>query len=126
MFDLFDMFDIYQQAKIGEQAGLQANSDQRITQAREKTRDLEQRYERLRLVTIAMWQLLKEHTGLTDTDLRKFVEQVDLLDGKLDGKVSRVSGATNCTECGRRMLKSAVRCPWCGVKNLAGNAFHAT
>lgn len=98
----------------------------RITKAGEDVRLLEQRYERLRLLTLAMWQLLKEHTGLTDADLKQFVEKVDLLDGKADGKLSRTTGAMDCPKCSRRILKSATRCPWCGARNESGDAFHAT
>ena len=126
MIDLFDIFDIYQQGQIGQLHGLQANTDGRLTGTADKVRDLEHRYERLRLVTIAMWQLLKEHTALADSDLKRFIEKVDLLDGKLDGKVSRVSGATDCSSCSRRVLKSATVCAWCGEKLSAGNAFQST
>lgn len=126
MIDLFDIFDLYQQRKIGELAGLHANTSERLTKAGDNLRDLEQRHERLRLITIAMWQLLKEHTGLTDTDLKRFIEKVDLTDGKLDGKLAKQQGANDCSGCGRRILKSSTRCPWCGAQSTTGNAFLST
>jgi len=39
-------------------------------------KDLEQKHEQLKLVTLAMWQMLKSHTGLTDNDLKKFIREV--------------------------------------------------
>jgi len=126
MFDLIDIFDIYQHKKLGELGTLQSDSDRRITSSGDRLRDLEQRYERLHLVTIALWELLKNHTGLTDADLKRYIEKVDLSDGTQDGKLSRRKGAVDCPQCSRRVLKSATTCAWCGVKLDAGNPFEAT
>jgi hypothetical protein len=93
VIDLFDLFDIYQNAKIDKVSALQADSHQRLTGTQDRLRELEQRYERMKLVTAALWQLLKAHTGLTDADLKQYIEKVDLADGKLDGKIARKGGA---------------------------------
>lgn len=126
MVDIIDIFDVYQSAKIGELGSLQADSDRRITNAGDRVRDLEQRYERMRLVTTALWQLLKAHTGLTDADLKKYIEQVDLSDGVKDGKLTRNKGAMDCPHCSRRILQSAVICAWCGTKLKVGDPFRST
>ena len=126
MIDLLDIFDVYQQKKLGELGALQADSNRRLTNAGDRLADLERRQERMHLVVTALWQLLKAHTALTDADLKRFVEQVDLSDGKLDGKVARTAGAMDCPECARRILKSAVRCPWCGSKLRQGDPFAST
>ena len=89
-------------------------------------RELEQRYERMSLVTNALWQLLKAHTGLTDADLKKYIEKVDLADGVRDGKMARNKGAMDCPKCSRRVLKSATVCAWCGEKLTSGDPFHST
>jgi hypothetical protein len=123
---MIDLFDLYQQGQVGKLHGLQVHTDARLTGTADKVRDLEHRYERLRLITMAMWQLLKEHTSLTDADLKRFVEKVDLIDGKSDGRVSRSSGAMDCPKCSRRVLQSATVCVWCGGKLSAGNAFQST
>lgn len=126
MIDLFDVFDIYQQGKITSLGSLQADSSRRITDANERLKELETRHERMRLVMAALWQLLKSHTGMTDADLKKYIEQVDASDGVKDGKLSRAKGAMDCPECKRRILKSATVCAWCGTKLPIGDAFHAT
>jgi hypothetical protein len=123
---MIDLFDIYQQGKIGELSSLQADSNRRLTSADERLKALEMRYERMRLITMALWQLLKTHTGLTDTDLKAYVEKVDLADGKLDGKLNRTSSAMDCPKCARRILKSATVCPWCSARLQSGNPFEAT
>ena len=126
MIDFIDIFDVYQQGKIADLGSLQAATDRRVTNAGDKLRDLEQRYERMSLVTNALWQLLKAHTGLTDADLKKYIEKVDLADGVLDGKVARNKGAMDCPKCSRRVLKSATVCAWCGEKLTSGDPFHST
>jgi len=137
VIDFDDLFDLYteqadlaarvvQNENLGELSALQANTHRRLVDTGDRLRDLEQRYERMRLVTAALWQLLKDHTGLTDADLKKYIEKVDLSDGKLDGKISRRAGAIDCPHCGRRTLKTAVVCPWCSKRLSVGDPFEAT
>ncbi len=126
MLDFIDLFDLYQNTKIGEIGSLQADSNRRLTSTTDRLRELENRYERMRLVNAALWQLLKAHTGLTDADLKQYIEKVDLLDGKLDGKIDRKGGAIDCPSCKRRILKSAAVCPWCTSRVTTGNAFEGT
>lgn len=124
--DIIDIFDIYQEGKIAGLEALQANNSQRITSASDRLTDLEMRYERMRLVTNALWALLKEHTSLTDGDLKRFIEKVDMVDGRLDGKLSRTAGGMSCPKCRRKIRKSAVVCMWCGTKQESGDPFQAT
>ena len=76
-------------------------------------RELERRHEQLKLVTLAMWTLLKEHSGLTEGDLKKYIEKVDLMDGKLDGK-AHTKEKVHCGGCDRYILATALACPYCG------------
>jgi hypothetical protein len=126
MIDLIDIFDVYELGKLDGIGALQADTDRRVTGTGDKLRELEQRYERMSLVTNALWQLLKAHTGLTDADLKKYVEKVDLSDGVRDGKVARIRGAMDCPHCSRRVLKSATVCAWCSGKLTSGDPFHST
>src|SRR5262245_10772688 len=99
MIDILDVFDLYQQNKLGQLDTRQATSDRRLTQAGDRLQELEKRYERMHLLVAALWQLLKEHTALTDSDLKRFIEEVDRSDGKLDGKLTRKAGAMDCPRC---------------------------
>jgi hypothetical protein len=126
MIDFIDIFDVYQQGKMTGLGSLQADTDRRLTNTGDKLRELEQRYERMSLVTNALWQLLKAHTGLTDADLKKYIETVDLSDGIRDGKMARNKGAMDCPKCSRRVLKSATVCAWCGETLTSGDPFHST
>ena len=51
MIDFIDIFDVYQQGKIAGLGSLQADTDRRVTSTVDKLRNLEQRYERMSLVT---------------------------------------------------------------------------
>ena len=126
MIDFIDIFDVYQHGKITGVGALQADTDRRLTNTGDRLRDLEQRYERMALVTNPLWQLLKAHTGLTDSELKKCIEKVDLADGVRDGKMARSKGAVDCPHCSRRVLKSASVCAWCGGKVASGDPFHST
>ncbi|MDX3775484.1 hypothetical protein QE250_15305 [Chromatiaceae bacterium AAb-1] len=116
------IWNMFQHRQIGGlQDGLRNNleknkyQDNKITNTEARLRELERRHEQLKLVTMAMWTLLKEHSGLTESDLRKYVEKVDLMDGKADGRVN-TKEKCNCTGCGRTILTSSLACPYCGGK----------
>jgi hypothetical protein len=85
--------------------------------------ELEKRHEQLKLVTLALWRLLKERVGLNDTELRKYVTSTDLIDGALDGKVDLTNELVKCAKCGRRRLNTSIVCPFCGTRGATDNAF---
>ena len=115
LMDIIDIFDSHQQRIDGPESH-QLGTIRRSAGAVDRLGDLEMRFERMRLVTNALWHLLKQHTSLTDVDLKRFIDKVDLADGKLDGKMARAAVATDCPHCKRRIRKSAVVCMWCGAK----------
>ena len=127
MIDLLeDLFDIYEKEADHTGPGLAHGEDvnrRRLGDTAQRLRELEQRYERLKLVTAALWQVLKAHNGLADEDLKRYIAKVDLADGKLDGRMDRKGSAMDCSHCGRRILKSTLICPWCGQRAERGNAF---
>jgi hypothetical protein len=77
----------------------------------------------LTLANQAMWELLSERHGLTDHDLRKKMEEVDLRDGKLDGKLTRTE-IKQCRECGHKVGKHRENCYWCGANLIIDNSFN--
>lgn len=75
------------------------------------------------LVTLALWSLLRDHSGLLESDLRKYVEQIDLLDGQRDGKVSMPAQTVACTGCGRTLLATSTVCVYCGTPHRSASVF---
>ncbi len=51
--------------------------------------ELEARLERTLLTCEAMWTLLRDKLNLTDRELIERINEVDLSDGRLDGKVRK-------------------------------------
>jgi hypothetical protein len=75
---------------------------------------LEQRLERLALMTEALWTLLRDKLGASDEELMAVAREVDLSDGRLDGRVHRTS--VQCPECGRMVSERHVKCLYCGTE----------
>lgn len=86
-----------------------------------RTREFEERVDKIVLVTMAMWSLLQEKTGVTEDDLIARVQEIDLKDGVEDGKVSKQ--LANCEACGRAMNSRHTKCLYCGNEKLIHSAF---
>jgi hypothetical protein len=57
-----------------------------------------------------------EKKGLfNEAEFRELVNEVDLSDGRLDGKYKPQQGPVGCPSCGKTNGKRAVTCMYCGV-----------
>lgn len=74
---------------------------------------LQQRLDKLEMVCEALWRLLRDQSGLSDEALLKMVAEVDLEDGRYDGKKSSKSFRV-CPKCGRTNSKDHPNCIYCG------------
>jgi len=97
-----------------------ARQSQRITQAdqeanllRTDVTCLRDEVERLALLNQALWELIKARLKLTDADLEKVAQQVDLRDGMADGKMSK--HPLRCPKCGRVSNSRHKKCLYCGL-----------
>ncbi len=70
------------------------------------------RVDRALLACEAMWSLLREKLNLTDIDLVERFNQLDLTDGKLDGKMRKT--AVSCPKCGKAISRRMAKCMYCG------------
>ena len=95
----------------------------KATEAHRQMRFLADRLDKLLLVNMAMWELLKDRTELTEEDLMAKVQEVDLRDGRADGKVSKT--VSKCPQCGRTMSPRHKKCLYCGASKLNVEAFDA-
>ncbi len=80
--------------------------------ARAKTTENEARLDRLVLATEAMWTLLRDKLGVTEEDLLNRINEIDLSDGQLDGKVRKPAVA--CPSCSRTISPRFPKCMYCG------------
>jgi len=76
-------------------------------------RDLEFRLGKLEIVAEALWELLREKTDLSEVDLLERVAEIDLRDGRYDGKRKK-SPSVECPKCGRMNSKQHGSCLYCG------------
>ncbi len=94
------------------------------TEARKAETDVEllkQDVERLLMITESLWQILKEQHGYDDNELIRRVAEIDLRDGKLDGRLAK-GPPSICPYCQRPMIKHRPFCMYCG-KPVAVNPF---
>jgi len=71
--------------------------------------------EKLFQITEALWTILKEQHGYTDEHLAQLIQDIDLRDGKLDGKVAKAAERPTCPQCGRVLIRNQVRCLYCNA-----------
>ncbi len=95
------------------ESNLFTNYSNRNSETKADVRELEFQVNKLELVTEALWRLLKQHTELTETDLIEMVSEIDLEDGRFDGKKAKKS-YTDCPKCKRRISKDHPKCFYCG------------
>ncbi len=88
-------------------------------EARTEVEHLERKVDMLAMICQAMWELLKEHGGVPEELLATKVQEIDLRDGKLDGKLG-TRNAITCTACGRTVNKRHQRCLYCGAPRGQG------
>jgi len=114
-------WNVYQDSKIAEARASASSARAKIGDVATYVRHIEERLDKLALVCRAMWSFLREATELTDQDLIERVKEIDLSDGKLDGKVRKP--IAKCPKCGRVMSSRHSRCIWCGAERSSADAF---
>ena len=71
------------------------------------------RCNRLAMVCEAMWTLLRDNMKITDDQLLDRINEIDLTDGRLDGKVAH-EHAIECPMCHREVSRKFANCLCCG------------
>lgn len=87
------------------------------TSAREAKTELEYLkldVERLLMITEALWNMVKEKHGYEDDELMRKINEIDLRDEKLDGRVAP-SPPRPCPKCNQPLAKRRISCIYCGT-----------
>ena len=71
--------------------------------------------ERLLMITEALWTILKEQHGFDDAELIDKINEIDLRDGRLDGRVAVSAEPAVCPNCGRTLSKRRPVCLYCST-----------
>ncbi len=84
--------------------------------------ELESRIDRLSMICCAMWTIIQAHTDVKDEELIRLVQELDLVDGHLDGKAV-VPKVRDCHSCHRPVAARHDRCLYCGAQREQSNPF---
>lgn len=107
-WDAFQQTEIIENRKRGSDAQIDANS------ALRSINELEEKVDRLSLLCHALFEELERTTGFSEAQLKEKMTQIDLRDGRSDGKYDPVLGS-DCPDCGRKVKKTRSNCFWCGA-----------
>lgn len=75
--------------------------------------ELRDQVERLTLLNQALWELIRARLNVTDAELEQLAQEIDLRDGKQDGKLT--SHPLKCPNCGRVSNSRHRKCLYCGL-----------
>ena len=75
---------------------------------------LEDDINRLTLITQALWELLQKKVGIEESELTDLIEEIDLRDGVLDGKITKKP--QKCSKCKQSVSLKTNVCFYCGHK----------
>jgi len=99
---------LYQRKSIRE---LRSNQNTSDLEHSAELNELENRVEYLSLVCMAMAETFAE-LGFDQEKLAKKIEEIDLRDGKLDGKYVEI---LTCPSCNRKSTVKKKNCMYCGA-----------
>lgn len=117
--DTLNIFMFYSYGSVYSQAAsAQAQSDASTAQASAReamaeTEFLRHDVNRLLLITEALWTLLKKERGYSEDVLADLVKEIDMRDGRLDGKTAKAVPLP-CPNCGKINSSKRSMCIYCG------------
>jgi hypothetical protein len=114
---LFDVWDLYQQGQIDSvtetPGAAKRDGAQNADRVQREVLRLESKIDRLALISQALWELLREKTSLSDQDIETKMTEIDLRDGRKDGRITGT--VTICPKCARPAHTRDRVCPYCGA-----------
>lgn len=93
------------------EATARSAENQAAVAARE-VRHMQDSLDRSMMVMEAMWSFMRDKLQLTDEQLADRVNDIDLSDGELDGRVRK--SPVSCPKCNRTIARRFSRCMYCG------------
>ncbi len=111
------LWDLRQEWRINEAQDRADGAARQADNAKMENRYLRRSVERLALANMAMWELVCQRLGLTDEQLMRKMEEIDLRDGVRDGRITEGATVRPCLNCGRKQSARQERCMYCGHTN---------
>jgi hypothetical protein len=115
------IIDICQQAQINHAQSRAAHAQSVAEQLRWELDTLKRKSDALTLACQALWEIVRTEIGLSDSALLERMRDIDVRDGKLDGRITpRVA---ECPRCGRKSKATRKDCIYCGTTLPTENVF---
>ena len=115
------LWEVSQRNTIHNAAEDASGAKFKTDQVYKKVVELEKRLNRITLVSQARWELIRDHTGWTDDEILERIQEIDLRDGKLDGKLG--ASVTDCPNCNAKVNSRRGYCMICGTEVQVGEVF---
>jgi hypothetical protein len=108
------IWEIYQQKKIAEAKQTANDAKAKASGQAHNIAGIDHKLEMLALTCQAMWELLRDHSDLTEEDIEQKVLEIDGRDGKIDGRMG--AQTLDCPSCGRPTNSRRASCVICGAE----------
>ena len=104
-----------------EIAGTVDRAETKVDRLAPDVKALQRQVDHLSLACQAMWEMLRDNTTLSDAELEKKILEIDLRDGKADGKLG--PQVLTCPACGAKTNSARNSCVMCGAAIHAPSQF---
>lgn len=112
---LNSMWDVFQNFQIRETKHKAENAKQLAITSGNAISNVQAQLDTLVLANQAMWEILSKKLGVTESELVKLMSDIDLRDGKADGRITKTQ-IRQCSDCCHKIKKQRPNCYWCGSK----------
>ena len=109
------LWDLHQQNRLRALDLESSRARQDSRSGLQAAEELRAKLDRLELLCAAMGSLLQEHTGITGVQIEERIRELDMQDGRLDGRMPTV--AKTCLTCGRAISGDRGWCMYCGISS---------
>jgi hypothetical protein len=106
------LLDLYQQSRINDARNTAEDAHSAARRAQWQMDDLKRKVDSLTITCQALWELLAERLNLGEELILEKMQEIDLRDGTMDGKISPT--LISCPACARTNKANRKQCLYCG------------
>lgn len=107
------LWEVYQQTKIAGAERAAERAQSKADRYADDIASIKRHVDRLSLACQAMWELLRDHSDLSEEHIEAKILEIDARDGKIDGKIG--TQLVDCPNCGRPTNSRRASCVICGA-----------
>lgn len=115
------LIDLYLNQRVSQVEATAEAAKDTAKQLRHEINDLKRKCDALTITSQALWEILRNKAGMTDAMILEKMQEIDLRDGRADGKIS--GRVVRCPRCGRSSNANRKLCLYCGTSMPVGNVF---